>query len=128
MTKEEYITDFIVPEVSEKLKDQFALTSKVQKATQSIINKIKRGGYQIDNANEKDRNFAFHVTRVFLEYKQVGPDYDGKGYDLLEKEKTIWHLRDSLITATNFKYEVEITETDFIKGNFVLAVTLHKRQ
>jgi hypothetical protein len=46
----------------------------------------------------------------------------------LEKEKTIWHLRDSLITATNFKYEVEITETDFIKGNFVLAVTFHKRQ
>ena len=128
MTKEEYITDFLVPEVLEDVKDQYALTSKVQKATQSIINKVKRGDYQIDNVNEKDRNFAFHVTGVFLEYATVGPNYDGKGYDLLIKEKTIWHLRDSLITATNFKYEVEVTETDFIRGNFILAVTFHKRR
>ena len=128
MTKEEYITGFVVPEVLDKLKDQFALTFKIQKATESIINKIKRGDYQIDNVDEKDKIIAFHVTRVFLEYATVGPNYDGKGYDLLIKQKTIWRLRDSLITATNFKYEVEITETDFIRGNFILAITFHKRR
>ena len=124
MTKEEYITDFVVPEVLNKLKDRFALISKVQKATESIISKIKRGDYQIDNVNEKDRDFAFHVTNVFLEYKTLSPEW----YDVLEKERLIWYLRDSLISASNFKYEVEITETDFIKGNFILAVTFHKRR
>lgn len=122
--KEKYITDFVVPEVLNKLKDRFALTSKIQKATESIISKIKRGDYQIDNVDEKDRDFAFHVTNVFLEYKTLSPEW----YDVLEKERLIWYLRDSLIVASNFMYEVEITETDFIKGNFVLTITFHKRR
>ena len=122
--KEKYITDFVVPEVLNKLKDRFALTSKIQKATESIISKIKRGDYHIDNVNEKDRVFASHVTNVFLEYKTLSPEW----YDVLEKERLIWYLRDSLIIASNFMYEVEITETDFIKGNFVLTITFHKRR
>jgi hypothetical protein len=124
MRTDEYIERKVIPRVSEQIKQRKIIMQRVYKSCESVIAKINRGDFMINHIGNQ---ISFTILNVFLMYNTIGPEYDDNCYKSPDAQNLILYFRDELLRATQYKFEIDVQQVNFILGSFILNITFVER-
>ena len=93
----------------------------LKKMYELIASRLEHGSYVID---EHDRVL---VSPIYIQYAEIGPEYDGYAYEEMKARKILQYNEKALEMFFEGDYRIKLLVVDFIKGYFVCHVEMSKK-